>query len=235
MEKTFGEQPPYTAAASLPEALLVDLDGTLVETEPLWQTVQQNLVEDLGGTWSDTFNQKLIGTSLLEAATLIKERAKTNVPAAAIARSITSGMVELAKRGEVQPLPGARELFLLAGGLGIPVGVVTASHGGLAEASLAALPEANPEILVTGDMVLHGKPHPESYLHAANMLGVNIRRCVVFEDSTPGLQAGLAAGAVTVAIPNHARLGPLLGAHLLESLTLLDENFLKKMVEAGPA
>ena len=98
--------------------------------------------------------------------------------------------------------PGALELLDSFGEAGMPCALVSASYRVLLDAVLARLPADTFQVSVAGDEVDRGKPHPEPYERACQLLGVDARHCVVFEDSATGARSGNAAGALVVAVPN---------------------------------
>ncbi len=213
-------------------ALLFDLDGTLVETEPLWQRVQQQIVESLGGEWSLALNQRLIGNGLMTGSQILREATGTSVSVETIAQLVLDRMAEALAAGEALARPGADAAFVLARRLGLATAVVTSSYRVLAEPALRALPDAHPDALVTGEMVTRAKPDPEGYLLAARTLGVPIEQCVVVEDSAIGVEAALASGAHAVAVPNHTPIPTDPRLTVLGSLEDLTEDFLAQLL--GP-
>ncbi len=213
----------------LPAALLLDLDGTLVETEPIWQEVQSRIVQSLGGSWSAQFNQQLIGVSLLEGSELIKQLTSSDLDATEIGKWVMRDMIAAVSKGTAAARPGAVHLFHLAEDLEIPTAVVTSSARNLARAALKSLGGVKPDVLVAGDEVHQSKPNPEGYLTAAEQLGAAIEDCVVIEDSPAGILAGIASGAHTIAVPNHAEITPGLAVRVLDSLTDIDEDYLRSL------
>jgi HAD superfamily hydrolase (TIGR01509 family) len=127
------------------------------------------------------------------------------IPAGAItaeelAERMFSEVVE-ALRTEVTFQPGALELLRALRKEDIPCGLVSASYRVMIDAVLGHLPPDPFDVVVAGDEVTLGKPHPEPYLTAAAKLGVDPAQCVVIEDSVTGTEAGTAAGAYVVAVP----------------------------------
>jgi len=88
----------------------------------------------------------------------------------------------------------------------------------LADAVLGALPEGTFDVVVTGDEVSHGKPHPEPYRAAARLLGVSPEDCVAIEDSPTGVRSAVAAGVPTLAVPHVVSVPEMAGAVHLDSL-----------------
>ena len=217
----------------LPAGLLVDLDGTLVDTECLWQVAQKRIVENMGGVWSSQLNEELIGGELVWNAQRMIEHSRAERDARQLGEELVNDMVELVQGGDADVRPGARQLLRLARKLEIPVAVVTSSYRRLAQASLGAF-ENNPfSVIVAGDEVSSAKPHPEPYLRAAELLGVPIGDCVAFEDSPAGIQSALSSGAVTVAVPNHAEILPMPGVTIIESLALVDPGWLRRLMQTA--
>ena len=114
--------------------------------------------------------------------------------------------------------PGARELLTALAAEGVPCVLVTMSWRSLADAVVSALPEDAFTALVTGDEVEHGKPHPEPYLAAARLLGVEVGDCVAIEDSPTGVRSAVDAGVPTLAVPHVVPVPIMSGAVQVPSL-----------------
>ena len=99
--------------------------------------------------------------------------------------------------------PGARELLLALKDEGVPCGLVTMSYQRFVAPILEHLPPETFRVVVTGDQVDRGKPHPEAYLTAAAALGVEPEECIAIEDSPTGVTSAVAAGCRVLVIPNH--------------------------------
>lgn len=186
---------------SLPAAVLWDMDGTLVDTEPEWIATERALVMSHGGTWTDEDSKKLVGSALIEAAEYIRVRGGLPMTAEQVVETMVDRIVERLKES-IPWRPGARELLMALRANDVPCALVTMSYRRLADIVVSGLPPDTFGAVVTGDEVANGKPHPEPYLRAASELGVKIANCVVIEDSPTGARAGLASGARVVAAPN---------------------------------
>lgn len=183
--------------APLPAAVLWDLDGTLVDTEPLWREAEARLVAEHGGTWSEQDGQSLVGTALPDYAHVLRRH---GVPLSV--EEILDVMIArilAAQAGGPPWQPGARELVAALRAEGVPQALVTSSYRSLTTPVVEAADGAF-AVVVPGDEVAAAKPAPEPYLTAAARLGVPIASCVVVEDSTLGVAAGLASGARVVAV-----------------------------------
>ena len=183
------------------QAVLWDMDGTLVDSEKVWAEVQLKLLAELGATWTVDDCVGLIGSDLRDAVqvwmSVIPEGAIT---ADELADRMFSEVVE-SLRKEVTFQPGAFELLQALLKEEVPCALVSASYRVMIDAVLTHLPPALFDVIVAGDEVTNGKPHPEPYLTAMAKLGVDPAQCVVIEDSLTGTQAGTAAGAYVVAVP----------------------------------
>ncbi|MFD1506840.1 HAD family hydrolase [Georgenia yuyongxinii] len=184
-----------------PAAVLWDMDGTLVDTEPYWMASETELVSRHGGIWTHEQGLQLVGNDLITSARII--RAQTGIPGTdeEIVEQVLAGVVERVRTHGAPWRPGALDLLARLRGAGVPCALVTMSYDVFAAAVLEAAPPGTFDVVVTGDQVTRGKPHPEAYLTAADRLGVDITRCVAVEDSPTGVVSALASGARTIAVP----------------------------------
>jgi HAD superfamily hydrolase (TIGR01509 family) len=195
----------FPAAGSPLKAVLWDMDGTIVDTEPYWIAAEHALVEAHGGTWSHDQAMQLVGQSLTFSAGLLQEPG-VELEIREIIDTLTAQVVRSVQQ-QVPWRPGARELLEELHLAGVRCALVTMSEGPLAREVVASLPRPYFDVLVTGDTVSQGKPHPEAYLTAVELLQENdphlgIHHCVALEDSVPGVAAAVASGVATVAVPH---------------------------------
>lgn len=184
-------------------AVLWDFDGTLADSEQLWMNAEYELVPTLGGEWNDAHAHSLVGNSLLVSAQYILDVCdRTDIEPAWVVDQLTDRVVEQIMSGEVPWRPGALELLDKLHAAKIPCALVSASYRRMLDAVISRLPEGTFDAIVAGDEVTNGKPHPEPYLNGASLLGVDITRCVVIEDSVPGAASGNASGALVLAVRN---------------------------------
>lgn len=181
------------------------MDGTIVDTEPYWIEAEHGLVEAHGGTWSHEQAMQLVGQSLVHSAGIL-QRAGVRLEVREIIDTLTAQVISRVRQ-HVPWRPGARELLDELFTSGVRCALVTMSETPLAREIVASLPRPYFKFLVTGDTVTQGKPHPEAYLKAMELLqrqdpGLTAAHCVALEDSAPGVAAAVASGAVTVAIPH---------------------------------
>lgn len=214
------------------DAVLWDMDGTLVDTEPYWMEAEHELVAAHGGTWSTAHAHALVGNPLLVSAAYLQEHGGVDLPAQDIVDVLQSHVV--ARVGERLPWqPGARELLARLVELRIRCALVTMSWTPLAHAVLAHVPQGTFDVVVTGDQVRDGKPHPEPYLRAMQLLGTVPQRCVAVEDSPTGLASAEAAGVPTIAVPHLVPIAEATGRTCVASLEDVDHDLLVR-VASGP-
>lgn len=181
-----------------PAAVLWDLDGTIVDTEPLWMAAETALAARHGATWTEEDGLALVGSDLLDAAHLIEARIGSGLRPQQIVDHLVGELGEAMRRD--QPWrPGAPELVRALAEAGVPQALVTMSYRSIAAPVVEALPF---DAVVTGDEVTRGKPHPEPYLAAARLLGVDPADCLAVEDSATGAASADAAGCVVLVVPH---------------------------------
>lgn len=186
---------------SLPAAVLWDMDGTIVDTEPYWIAAEYAVVERYGGTWSQELAHQLVGRALTSAAEFIRAHSPVPLGVTELIETMQGMVIEQVRR-QVPWRPGAVELLADLGRHDVPTALVTMSWRPLADAVIEALPPGTFAAVVTGEIVTRGKPHPDPYLLAAELLEVDPRRCVAIEDSPSGVASAVAAGVPTIAVPH---------------------------------
>jgi HAD superfamily hydrolase (TIGR01509 family) len=217
--------PPFPDRA---DAVLFDMDGLLIDSEPLWTVAEIELAEQLGGTWNDEIKATIIGTRLDVAVPTILQwygvpREPANVESAMA--FLLDRMVELFET-QLPLMPGALEIIDGVRALGVATALVSSSYRVLVDAALDGLSPERFETTVAGDEVGHGKPSPEPYLTASQRLGADPRRCVVVEDAMSGVTSGEAAGATVVAVPWAAPIEATPGRPVIPSLTSITAEWL---------
>ena len=205
----------------MPAAVLKDMDGTLVDTEPYWIETEFALAETHGGTWSHEHALRLVGNDLLESGRYIREHMGIDRTPEQIVEELLDGVVERV-RHRVPWRPGAVELLAALTAAGVPCALVTMSYQRFVDPILAALPAQAFTVVVTGDAVANGKPHPEPYLAAAARLGVDPAHCLAIEDSDTGTRSAVAAGCGVLVVPNHVPVAPGERRTFAETLVGLD-------------
>jgi HAD superfamily hydrolase (TIGR01509 family) len=187
--------------------VLFDMDGLLVDTEPLWFETEAEVMARLGAPWTKQDQEQLLGGSMDNTVGYLLARATRPVPPADVARWMTEGMLRRAAEGRVIVRPGARELLNEVAATGIPFALVTGSQRPFTEAVLASTGFRFP-VTVTGDDVARTKPDPEPYLLAAKLLDADPEQCVALEDSPNGVASATSAGCLVVAVPTLLAIPP---------------------------
>jgi HAD superfamily hydrolase (TIGR01509 family) len=213
---------------TLPNAVLWDMDGTLVDTEPYWMECEFALAEKYGGTWSQENALAVVGGDLIDSATYMRAHMGIERTPREIVEELLDGVVARVQQ-DVPWRPGARELLAALRELEVPCALVTMSWRRFVEPILAALPEGSFAAVVCGDEVSHGKPHPEPYLRAAELLGFAPEETLAIEDSPTGATSAEAAGCRLLVVPNHVTVPAGERRVLRESLVGLDPRDLAKL------
>lgn len=196
-----------------PRAVLWDMDGTLVDTEPYWMAAESALVESFGGSWTHEQAMGLVGNGLTDSALILRE-AGVDMAADDIVAHLTDEVRSALATQGVPFRPGAQELIRDLQAAGIRTALVTMSLRRMARSVVDLIDFDAFEHIVAGDDVDHPKPHPAPYLQAADLLGIDIADAVVIEDSVTGLRSGIASGAVALGVPHMISLDDA-GAHAL--------------------
>ncbi len=185
-------------------AVFFDMDGLLVDTEPIWTVAEHEAAARLGGEFTPAMKRAMIGHGIDTAVPIMVSmlgRPPADVPATA--RFLLRRSAELFREpGVIVPQPGAVELLAVLRERGVPAALVSSSFRDLMDPVLDVIGRELFATTVAGDEVHRRKPDPEPYLTAARMLGVDPRRCVVLEDSPSGARAGVAAGCATILVPS---------------------------------
>ena len=183
-------------------AALWDMDGTLVDTEPYWIDTEFALAEQYDAAWSREDALSLVGNDLLESGRYIKQRMRLELSPDEIVEALLDGVVARVEES-VPWRPGARELLADLHDHRIRCGLVTMSYQRFVAPILAELPPETFSVVLTGDQVEQGKPHPEPYLTAAAALGVRPQECLAIEDSNTGAKSAEGAGCTVLVVENH--------------------------------
>jgi HAD superfamily hydrolase (TIGR01509 family) len=201
----------------LPAAVLWDMDGTLVDSEHYWLASEKALAEAHNAEWTEQDGHELIGNSLYESSKIIKAKIGSTMDTEAIVQHLTDSVVaHLAV--SIPWRPGAQELLMELKRKKIKTALVTMSLHRMAKEVVDKIPFDAFDVIVGGDDVVRGKPFPDPYLKAAELLGVRPEDCVAFEDSNTGLRSAEAAGTKAVGIPNFIEIPQIPGRILWPTL-----------------
>ena len=209
------------AEARLPGAVLWDMDGTLIDTEPAWIDAEYALADKYGGTWSREHALNLVGNDLIESGRYIREHRGIDVEPSVIVEELLDGVINAVVK-EVPWRPGAVELLADLRAHDVPCALVTMSYRRFVAPVIEALPAGTFRSVITGDAVSHGKPHPEPYLKAAAQLRLPAEECLAIEDSNTGARSAETAGCRVLVVPNHVPVLPGERRSFVDSLAGLD-------------
>ena len=153
------------------QAVMFDMDGLLVDSEPLWFEAEAAIMDRMGSSWGPADQQHLIGGSLTRLTAYMQGKAAQSVPQEVIAGWLLRGMADLVRARGVQVMPGALELLAEVAAAGLPHALVTSAEPEIMVAALDSIGVRFPVTVCAADVV-RGKPDPEPYLRAAALLGV---------------------------------------------------------------
>lgn len=194
-------------------AVLWDMDGTLVDTEPYWMAAETPLVESFGGTWSHEQALGLVGLGLEDSARIF-QNAGVRMGVHDIIDHLTDDVMRRLATTGVPFRPGARELLADLRAAGIKTGLVTMSMRRMADTVVDLIDFDAFDVVIAGDDSTRPKPFPDPYLQACEALGVTPDEVVAIEDSPNGLRSAVASGAAVIGVPLMVSLTGA-GAHVL--------------------
>ena len=204
------------------------MDGTLVETETRWWQAEIDVMQKHGSTW-DVVDQNLaIGGPLSAVVDYMANKSKAE--AESIYQELVDSMYKSFTEVAPELQPGWSDILNQAKKSDLQIALVTASNRLLAEALLKSSNlEKHFDVVVASDDLPRTKPHPDPYLHAAKLLGVEVLDCLVFEDSNTGVTSSLAAKMPTIALPGRVLLDERRGMKILQTLKGMNLQDLEKI------
>lgn len=188
------------------QAVLFDMDGTVCDTEPSWMAAEFAMAKRYGADWTTEDGLSLVGNDLMVSGSYIKGRMRLSQPVEEVVEELLAGVMSAVAQAGVAWRPGALELLEACNDAGLPTALVTMSYSDFAGGIVAGMPRGHFDAVVTGDQVTLGKPAPEPYLLAAELLGVDVDRCIAIEDSPTGAASAEAAGCLVIVVPNHVQV-----------------------------
>jgi len=221
----------YKVERSQLEAVLFDMDGTLINSEPYWLIAERALMARYGHTWTDEDQAHCIGGPLPKVGAYMSALAHGAEAPTFFEEELVRLVADQFANG-LEFMPGAQELVHDLVATGVPMALVSASPRLLVDSALALLPTGTFITSISSQDVSISKPNPESYLKAASHLEVQISNCLVLEDSKTGIDAGLASGAVVIGIPHIITYPTSPRLHLRRDLIDLSARDLHKIFQS---
>jgi HAD superfamily hydrolase (TIGR01509 family) len=210
-------------------AVLLDMDGTLVDTEGFWWDTEVGVFARLGHTLDDAWRDVVVGGPMTRSAAFLIEATGADITVPELTVQLNEGFEE--RITHTLPLmPGAGRLLGELAAKQIPTALVSATHRRIMDRILVSLGPEHFALTIAGDEVARTKPHPDPYLLAAAGLGADPARCAVVEDTLTGVAAAEAAGCRVVAVPSVTPIAPAPGRTVVPSLEVVDLAFLQEMM-----
>lgn len=182
-------------------AVVFDMDGVLVDSEPLSRRAWEQLAAEYHYTLDDETYRQMVGRRTEQSVQMFLAACPVPLPPEEVVARKTAYLDAIRAEVGVPEMPGVDEVLTAVHQLGLPWAVATSSRRHHAEENMAQL-GFSPAAVAAGDEVVHGKPSPDIYLLAAERLGVSPEACLAVEDSLPGCRAAVAAGMLVTAVPN---------------------------------
>jgi HAD superfamily hydrolase (TIGR01509 family) len=212
------------------QAIVFDLDGVLIDSEPVWLQVRREVVAEFGGRWSDEADHRLLGMNTAEWSAYLADELGVRLPARRVAEVVIDRMAQR-YRDHLPVIDGAPETVTALREAGFPLALASSSPSRLITTAVDALGVAAAfDALVSSDEVAHGKPAPDVYRTAVQRLGADPDVTAAVEDSPNGMLAAVAAGLTLIAVPGaSARDAVPSGGHVLFSVRELTPAFVRSL------
>jgi len=202
------------------DAVFFDMDGLMVDSEPEWLLSEKEVTEPFGYTWLDADQVACLGGPLTKVGQYMFEKCGHKESPEYFTQTLIDTQVAR-MRGNTPTMPGAKELVRELQSQGIKTGLVSASPRNIVDAVLDNLGHELFPFSISSDDVQQTKPHPESYLKAAEMSGTEVSNCLIFEDSLTGMNAAIASGAYLIAVPHLVSMDESKRVRVIHSLEQL--------------
>ncbi|MEU8350348.1 HAD family phosphatase [Streptomyces sp. NPDC048845] len=211
------------------QAVLLDMDGTLVDTEDFWWQAEREIFAELGHSLHEGHREVVVGGPMSRSAGYLIEATGAGITLPELSVRLNDRFEELVGRG-VPLMPGAARLLAELAAHEVPAALVSASHRRIIDRVLTSVGAEHFALTLAGDELERTKPHPDPYLLAAEKLGADPARCVVVEDTATGVASAEAAGCRVVAVPSIVPIEPARGRTVVSSLEEVDLPFLRGLI-----
>jgi len=198
-------------------AILFDMDGTLIDSEPLWLKAEIEVMAEVGCHWDEQDQINCLGGPAERTERYMQERSQ-NIKQYGYFINRLHEVMRARITNELDLIPNALSLLKECKDAGIKTALVTASSRDLMTMVLKRFPPGTFDVVVSGDDVEKSKPDPAPYLLAAKQLSVDILKCLVLEDSLTGVQSGLSSGAKVIGIPHLVQMSEHPNLRVISSL-----------------
>lgn len=218
-----------TGGAATLQAVFLDLDGTLVDTEGFWWEAEAQVFAELGHVLDDVHREVVVGGPMTRSAGYLIQATGADIGLTELSVLLNAAFLDRIARG-VPLMPGAHRLLAELAAHEVPAALVSASHRTIVDRMLQSLGPEHFRLTLAGDDLPRTKPHPDPYVTAAARLGMDPARCVVIEDTLTGVRAGEAAGCPVVAVPSVTPIPAAPGRSVVRSLEEVDLAFLRSLI-----
>ncbi|MFF1697971.1 HAD-IA family hydrolase [Streptomyces sp. NPDC058257] len=218
-----------TAEGSDLQAVLLDMDGTLVDTEGFWWDAEVAVFAALGHTLDEAWRDVVVGGPMTRSAGFLIASTGADITVPELTVLLNDGFED--RIGRALPMmPGAARLLAELAAHEVPMALVSASHRRIIDRVLDSIGSHHFTLTIAGDEVTRTKPHPDPYLLAAAGVGAEPARCAVIEDTATGVAAAEAAGCRVVAVPSVAPIAAAAGRTVVPSLEHVNLPFLQGLM-----
>ncbi|MFD4630513.1 HAD family hydrolase [Streptomyces sp. NPDC058284] len=217
------------AEASALQGVLLDMDGTLVDTEGFWWDAEVEAFASLGHALDEAWRDVVVGGPMTRSAGFLIEATGADITVPELTVLLNDRFEDRISRS-LPLMPGAARLLAELAAHEVPTALVSASHRRIIDRVLDSIGAHHFALTVAGDEVARTKPHPDPYLLAARGLGADPTRCAVVEDTATGVASAEAAGCRVVAVPSVAPIPAVAGRTVVPSLEAVNLPFLQGLM-----
>ncbi|KRV50246.1 hydrolase [Wenjunlia vitaminophila] len=218
-----------TSTSSGLRAVLLDMDGTLVDTEGFWWDAEVEVFAELGHELRPEYRAEVAGGPMTRVGAFLLRQTGARITYPELSRLVNDRFAELIGRG-VTLMPGAQRLLAELATYDVPIALVSASHRRIIDVVLQTLGSSRFAFSLAGDEVENTKPHPEPYLTAARRMEAPPESCLVVEDTPTGVTSARSAGCQVLAVPSVAPIDAAPGCTVVRSLEDVNLTFLRSLV-----
>jgi HAD superfamily hydrolase (TIGR01509 family) len=215
------------------KAVNFDMDGLIVDTEPLYMIALSKVAQARGKSYPLSLKQEMMGRRAIDSLRIFKERLGLSDSVEELLKERDEIFEDLLEKEKIKPMPGFFELLDNINKLSLKKAISSSSKREWIDIILKKLGIFSEfEVIISGDEVTHGKPHPEIYLLSLKRLNVSPKECIVFEDTVTGVESAKSAGLYCIAVPNQFSKGQDFSKAdlVVDSLERIDMNLLCKII-----